>query len=113
MSNGKYSQATAWPDLPFTECSDTADTLHMWTQIIGKIRLSQTPWTNHSWHVPLYVTARGLGTSLIPYHAVQSSPSPDDMLLEFLQATYESAADLGRWNRSALERELVPKQTSQ
>jgi len=316
MSNGKYSQATAWPDLPFTEWSDTAATLHMWTQIIGKIRLSQTPWTNHSWHVPLYVTARGLGTSLIPcngrafeicfdfldhqlviqstdgarrvvplearsvsdfygavfetlgnldfdisinttpseipdaipfevdtrhqhydgeyvtrfwhalvqidrvfkqfrarfigkcspvhffwgsfdlavtrfsgreapphpggvpnfpdwvareayshevssagfwpggggvdyaafysyaypapdgfsradiqpagafwseqlgeyllpYHAVQSSPSPDDMLLEFLQATYESAADLGRWNRSALERELLPKQTTQ
>jgi hypothetical protein len=39
----------------------------MWTQIVGKIRLAQTPWTNHSWHVPLYVTARGLGTSLIAY----------------------------------------------
>jgi hypothetical protein len=40
----------------------------MWTQVVGKIRLVQTPWTNHSWHVPLYVTARGLGTSLIPYN---------------------------------------------
>lgn len=39
----------------------------MWTQIVGKIRLERAPWTNHSWHVPLYVTARGLGTSLIPY----------------------------------------------
>src|SRR2546428_2783027 len=42
-------------------------TLHMWTQIVGKIRLAQTPWTNHSWHVTLYVTARGLTTSPIPH----------------------------------------------
>jgi hypothetical protein len=39
----------------------------MWTQIVGKVRLSQTPWINHSWHVPLYLTARGLTTSPIPY----------------------------------------------
>ena len=39
-----------------------ADTLHLWTQIVGKIRLVQTPWLNHSWHVALYVTARGLTT---------------------------------------------------
>jgi Family of unknown function (DUF5996) len=61
------SQSSDWPDLPFNDWSDTAATLHMWTQIVGKIRLTQTPWTNHSWHVPLYVTSRGLGTSLIPY----------------------------------------------
>jgi hypothetical protein len=56
-----------WPDLPFDEWKDTCATLHMWTQIVGKIRLVQTPWLNHSWHVPLYLTARGLTTSPIPY----------------------------------------------
>jgi hypothetical protein len=61
------SAAQDWPALPFSNWKDTCKTLHMWTQIVGKIRLAQTPWANHSWHVPLYVTARGLGTSPIPY----------------------------------------------
>jgi hypothetical protein len=56
-----------WPSLPFAEWEKTAATLHMWTQIIGKIRLTQTPWINHSWHVTLYVTSRGLTTSPIPH----------------------------------------------
>ncbi|MEP7270308.1 MAG: DUF5996 family protein [Acidobacteriota bacterium] len=57
----------AWPSLPLEPWSETFSTLHMWTQIVGKIRLVQTPWVNHSWHVALYVTARGLTTSPIPY----------------------------------------------
>ena len=56
-----------WPPIPFAEWKETAATLHMWTQIIGKIRLTQTPWINHSWHVTLYVTSRGLTTSPIPH----------------------------------------------
>jgi Family of unknown function (DUF5996) len=56
-----------WPSLPFAEWKETAATLHMWTQIIGKVRLTQTPWINHSWHVTLYVTSRGLTTSPIPH----------------------------------------------
>jgi hypothetical protein len=56
-----------WPPLPFGEWQETAATLHMWLQIVGKIRMSLTPWTNHSWHVTLYLTARGLTTSPIPY----------------------------------------------
>jgi len=56
-----------WPSLAYPDWADTCATLHMWTQIIGKIRLVQTPWWNHSWHVPLYVTARGLTTSSIPH----------------------------------------------
>src|SRR5215217_6099904 len=56
-----------WPPLPFAEWADTAITLHMWTQIVGKIRLTLSPWTNHSWHVTLYVTSRGLTTSPIPH----------------------------------------------
>jgi hypothetical protein len=59
----------AWPGLPFETWSDTCATLHMWTQIVGKIRLVRSPWINHSWHVTLYVTARGLTTSPIPYGA--------------------------------------------
>ncbi len=56
-----------WPSLPLKAWEDTFATLHRWTQIVGKIRLKQTPWINHSWHVVLYVTARGLTTSPIPY----------------------------------------------
>ena len=58
--------SNSWPSLPFAEWKDTASTLHMWTQIVGKIRLTLTPWTNHSWHVTLYLTSRGLTTSPIP-----------------------------------------------
>lgn len=67
MSLPNRSKTSDWPDLPFEAWSDTAATLHMWTQIVGKVRLVQTPWVNHSWHVPLYVTARGLSTSPIPH----------------------------------------------
>jgi hypothetical protein len=56
-----------WPALPFSEWQATAETLHMWTQIVGKVRLTLTPWINHSWHVTLYVTSRGLTTSPIPH----------------------------------------------
>ncbi len=63
------SRDEIWPALPFSEWKETCATLHMWTQIVGKIRLALTPWTNHSWHVTLYVTARGLTTSPIPYGA--------------------------------------------
>src|SRR5947207_4874706 len=56
-----------WPALPFSEWKDTAATLHMWMQIVGKIRLTLSPWINHSWHVTLYVTSRGLTTSPIPH----------------------------------------------
>lgn len=57
----------AWPSLPLEAWQDTCTTLHLWTQIVGKIRLVQTLWINHSWHVVLYVTSRGLTTSPIPF----------------------------------------------
>src|SRR5437870_4703019 len=59
--------ADPWPSLPLEDWKDTYATLHRWTQIVGNIRLAQSPWINHSWHVTLYVTARGLTTSPIPY----------------------------------------------
>ena len=59
--------SNSWPSLPLEEWKDTCATLHMWTQIVGKIRLAQTPLVNHWWNVPLYVSARGLTTTAMPY----------------------------------------------
>lgn len=56
-----------WPELKWTEWEKTADTLHMWTQIVGKTRLALSPLQAHWWNVPLYVSARGLNTSAMPY----------------------------------------------
>jgi len=67
MSDSSADRGRVWPALPVESWLDTAQTLHMWTQIVGKVRLAQSPWVNHSWHVTLYVTARGLTTSPIPH----------------------------------------------
>lgn len=56
-----------WPDLAYDAWADTCQTLHRWTQVVGKIRLVQSPYVNHTWHCPLYLTARGLTTSPIPH----------------------------------------------
>ena len=66
MTDSKQS-AEAWPSLPLQEWKDTYATLHMWSQIVGKIRLTLSPPVNHFWHSALYVTSRGLTTSPIPY----------------------------------------------
>jgi hypothetical protein len=63
LHNGGFMSSGAWPELEWSSWSGTADTLHMWTQIVGKTRLALTPLQNHWWNVPLYVTARGLSTS--------------------------------------------------
>jgi len=60
-------RAEAWPSLPLAEWQDTAATLQLWTQLVGKIRLALAPMINHWWQVPLYVTARGLTTAAMPY----------------------------------------------
>jgi hypothetical protein len=62
------ARAANWPDLDYAAWRDTAATLQLWTQIVGKVRLALTPWLNHGWHVPLYVSARGLATSPIPFN---------------------------------------------
>jgi hypothetical protein len=59
--------SNSWPELPLAEWKDTFATLHMWTQIVGKIRLKLTPLENHWWNVTLYVTSRGLSTSIMSY----------------------------------------------
>jgi hypothetical protein len=66
-SNLNSPEGPDWPSLPFADWEATCDTLHMWTQIVGKTRLALSPPQNHWWHVPLYVTPRGLSTSPIPF----------------------------------------------
>jgi hypothetical protein len=62
MTMPPVSHDAPWPELPYAAWKDTCSTLQLWTQVVGKVRLALTPWLNHSWHVTLYVTARGLGT---------------------------------------------------
>lgn len=67
VQRAKASQEEIWPPLPLDGWKDTYATLHMWTQVVGKVRAALSPHINHWWEVPLYVTARGLSTSPIPY----------------------------------------------
>lgn len=67
MTTPSATRPEPWPSLPLEAWADTYATLHLWTQIVGKIRLIQSPWMNHSWSVVLYVTPKGLTTSAIPH----------------------------------------------
>lgn len=58
-----------WPDLVFSDWAETCATLHLWMQVVGKVRLAHAPMLNHWWQVPFYVTCRGLTTSPIPFHS--------------------------------------------
>ncbi len=89
--------ADAWPPLPLAEWRDTRETLHLWTQIVGKTRLALAPMVNHWWQVPFYVSARGLTTSRMPYRA-------DGVTVEFDFLDHQLIAqrDDGREWRTAL-----------
>ncbi len=78
-----------WPSLPLAEWQPTYATLHMWTQIVGKVRLALGPPINHFWGVTLYVTSRGLTTSAIPYHS-GSFEITFDFIAHFLNITTSS-----------------------
>ena len=82
MTATAASHQEPWPSLPLEAWSETCETLHLWIQIVGKVRLSQSPWVNHAWHVTLYVTARGLTTSPIPHgdRTFQIDSRPSDAL---------------------------------
>src|SRR5438067_5631690 len=67
IASRRTGMSNDWPALDWSAWRDTAIGLQLRTQIVGKVRLALTPWLNHSWHVPLYVTARGMTTSPIPY----------------------------------------------
>ncbi|HWU56991.1 MAG TPA: DUF5996 family protein [Rhizomicrobium sp.] len=88
-----------WPPLAFDAWRDTAMTLQLWTQVIGKIRLAATPWLNHSWQVPLYVTARGLTTSPMP-----SGTELAEIEFDFIQHRLTGRSS----NGAVAERALAP-----
>jgi hypothetical protein len=79
-----------WPELPYAAWQDTYATLHLWTQIVGKIRLAQTSWVNHSWHVTLYVSPRGLTTSSITY-----GQRSFELEFDFLKHVLRASSDAG------------------
>src|SRR5258708_18662023 len=67
QQTGERKAAERWPALPYPAWKETYETLHLWTQIVGKVRMELSPFLNHWWHVTLYVTPSGLTTSAIPY----------------------------------------------
>jgi hypothetical protein len=91
-----------WPELAYTSWRDTAVTLQLWTQIVGKVRLALTPWVNHSWQVPLYVTARGLSTSPIPVDS-----EIFEMEFDFVEHRLAARASSGENRALALEPQSV------
>ena len=92
----------AWPALPLESWKDTCATLHMWTQIVGKVRLKLTPLVNHWWNVPLYVTARGLSTSRIPY-----GERAFEIWFDFIQHRLVLETSEGHWKMMPLEARSV------
>ena len=92
----------AWPPLPLEAWKETRDTLHMWTQIIGKIRLKLTPRVNHWWEVPFYLTSRGLTTSPIPY-----GDGAFDATFDFIDHALILQTSEGRTERLALRPQSV------
>ncbi|HKJ87126.1 MAG TPA: DUF5996 family protein, partial [Gammaproteobacteria bacterium] len=67
MADEEPHQVAVWPELLLTDWRSTRETLHLWTQVVGKVRVALAPWVNHSWQSALYVTARGLTTSPMPH----------------------------------------------
>jgi hypothetical protein len=94
--------ATAWPRLKVTDWTDTRDTLHMWTQIVGKVRMVHTPWSNHWWHATLYLSPRGLTTSTIPY-----GEATFDMEFDFIDHRLNIRTSGGAYRQVALSPKTV------
>ncbi len=88
------SGASAWPELTLATWEDTRDTLHLWTQVVGKIRLALEPMVNHWWQVPLYVSARGLTTSLM--HAAGRGLEIEFDFIDHVLAIRTSSAEVRR-----------------
>lgn len=91
-----------WPDLSMPSLAATAETLRLWSQIVGKVRLAQTPWLNHSWHVALYISARGFSTSLIHH-----PKGAFELELDFIDSALVVRLADGRERRVALAPQSV------
>ncbi|HSD21065.1 MAG TPA: DUF5996 family protein [Anaeromyxobacter sp.] len=94
----------AWPELPRARWEDTRATLHMWTQVVGKVRLASTPLVNHWWNVPLYPTSRGLTTSLM-FHG----PTGFEISLDFLDHQLEVTTSDGTFGAMPLVAQPVSR----
>lgn len=92
----------SWPELPWEAWKDTCTTLHLWTQIAGKIRLALSPWINHSWHATFYVTSRGLTTSLL-----HQGPRSLELEFDFVAHQLEIRTGDGERRTVALEPRTV------
>ncbi len=92
----------AWPALPYASWSETCEALHLWLQLVGKVRLSLTPWVNHSWHATYYVTARGLTTS-----TMWSGRQALEVAFDFLTNSLELRTSRGALVRLPLESQSV------
>lgn len=98
MNVGDRVRSNDWPAIPYEPWRETCAALHLWTQIVGKYRLAQTPWVNHSWHATLYVVPRGLTTGVVP------DPNGAIMLnFDFLEHRLIAHAEDGRSGGFALE----------
>jgi len=97
-----------WPALPLEQWQDTRDTLHLWTQVVGKVRLALAPAANHWWHVPLYVDARGLTTSLMPYRGRGL-----EVVLDLTAHELQLLTTLGERRRMSLEPRSVADFTAE
>ena len=95
-------ESPVWPELWVSNWQDTRDTVQLWTQVVGKIRLANTPLMNHWWNVPLYVTARGLSTGLVP-HGARSF----QMDFDFLAHRFDIAVSDGAVRSISLEPRTV------
>ncbi|NIA70555.1 hypothetical protein HBA54_18320 [Pelagibius litoralis] len=89
---------TKWPDIPYSRWQPSGASLHMWTQIVGKFRLAQTPWINHSWQATFYVSGRGLNSSLIPGEGCSY-----DITFDFIDHQLKIDTTDGRQQAFALE----------
>ncbi len=94
----------AWPALPYDAWKDTYETLHLWTQIVGKIRLARMPWLNHTWQVALYPTASGLTTGRMPY-------AEEALEIDFDFIAHELNVRTSRGDHGVIQ--LVPMSVSQ
>ena len=86
------SDTRSWPALPLADWNGTRDTMQLWLQIIGKIRMTNTPLLNHWWNVPLYVTADGFTTSLMQHHSGEGSQRDLDLREHTLDITTVSGS---------------------
>ena len=91
-----------WPELSYDAWRETCTTLHLWTQVVGKVRLALAPWLNHSCHVPLYVTARGLTTSPVP-----SGQRTFEIVFDFIAHELEITTSDGAREQLALQPRTV------